>query len=108
MMAGQLETQLEGAQQNHRNMMAVMKNMPSYLEQRGLSEWESDYRKAIGPNENELSINYRAIDLVYELAGLNLFGSFQPSETKALYRHVVSELDKLGFQVSEDMDVEQW
>ena len=107
-LAGQLELQIEDVQENHKNMIAVMKNMPSYLEQGDLSKWESDYREAIGQSEDELSINYRAIDLVYELAGLNLFGAFQASETKALYRHVVSELDKLRFKVSEDMNVEQW
>ena len=107
-LAGQLEFQLEGMQENHRNMIAVMKNMPFYLEKGSLAKWESDYRAAIGDAEDESSTSYQAIDLVYELAGLNLFGAFQVTETQSLYIEIVVQLSSMGLQVSENMDVSQW
>ena len=107
-LAGQLEFQLEGMQENHRNMIAVMKNMPFYLEKGDLADWESDYRVSIGDAENESSTSYQAIDLVYELAGLNLFGAFQVTETQSLYKNIVIQLINMGLQVSENMDVSQW
>lgn len=107
-LAGQLEFQLEGMQENHRNMIAVMKNMPFYLEKGNLAEWESAYRDSIGDAEDESSASYRAIDLVYELAGLNLFGAFQVGETQSLYKNIVVQLSNMGLQVSENMDVSRW
>ena len=107
-LADQLEFQLGGIEENHSNMIAVMKNMPLYLEKGDLAAWEADYRSAIGDSEDESSQAYKAIDLVYELAGLNLFSAFQVSETERVYKHVVSELGKLGLKVSEGMDVSQW
>jgi hypothetical protein len=107
-LASQLELQLEGMQENHCNMIAVMKNMPFYLEKGNLAEWESAYRASIGDVEDESSAPYKAIDLVYELAGLNLFGSFQVAETQSLYENVVVQLSSLGLKVSENLDVSQW
>ena len=107
-LAGQLEVQLGGMEENHRNMIVVLKDMPSYFKRGNLAAWEANYREAIGPQENESSDIYQAIDLVYELAGLNLFGAFQAAETRSLYKHIVFKLRKLGLQVSEDMDVSQW
>jgi hypothetical protein len=107
-LASQLEFQLEGMQENHRNMIAVMKNMPFYLEEGSLAKWESAYRAAIGDIEDESSTSYQAIDLVYELAGLNLFGAFQAAETQSLYKNIVVQLSNMGLQVTENMDVSQW
>ncbi|TCI04783.1 hypothetical protein EZV61_02085 [Corallincola luteus] len=107
-LASQLELQLEGMHENHRNMIAVMKNMPFYLEKGNLAEWESAYRASIGDAEDESSASYQAIDLVYELAGLNMFGSFQATETQSLYKNIVVQFSNMGLQVSENMDVSQW
>ncbi|MEQ3513512.1 hypothetical protein ABMY35_09270 [Pseudoalteromonas sp. BZB3] len=94
--------------ETHRNMIAVMKNMPFYLESGNLAGWESAYRDSIGDDKGESSASYQAIDLVYELADLNLFGSFQVSETEPLYKNIVVQLGKMGLPVSENMDVSQW
>lgn len=99
---------MEGFKKNHLNMIAVMKNMPSYLESNDLSKWESDYRKAIGDNDDETSEQFKAIELIYEIAGLNLFGEFQAQESENVYKHVISELAKLNIQVSENLDVSEW
>lgn len=107
-LAEQIELQLNGIQENHSNMITVMKEMPLYLEKGDLSAWEADYRSAIGETEDESSKAYKAIDLVYELAAINIFGLFQVSETEQLYKKVVSELKKLGLNVSENMNVSQW
>lgn len=40
-------------------MIAVMKNMPFYLEKGDLADWESDYRVSIGDAENESSTSYQ-------------------------------------------------
>lgn len=85
-----------------------MKSMPFYLEDGDLAKWESDYRKVMGDPEDESSRIYRAIDLIYELAGLNLFGEFQVSETKKLYKHVVCELRKLKIETTGGLNVSQW
>lgn len=107
-LASQLELQVDNLQENHSIMIAVMKNMPFYLEEGDLAKWESDYRRALGDSEDESSRTYKAIDLIYELAGLNLFGKFEVLETKRLYKYVVSELKKLGIESSGDLDVSQW
>lgn len=89
-------------------MITVMKSMPFYLEDGDLAKWESDYRKAMGDSEDESSQTYRAIDLIYELAGLNLFGEFQVSETEKIYKHVVCELRKLKIETTGGLNVSQW
>lgn len=107
-LADELEQQLCGLNMNHKNMLTIMKEMPSYLVIGNLARWEEDYRSAIPDDEDESSQNYKAIDLIYELAGFNLFAAFQETETKRIYNFVVSELAKSKITVSGDLDVSQW
>ena len=82
--------------------------MPEYLERANLANWERDYRDSIHPNEDESSHNYQIIDLLYELASFNLFGSYQPKETRDLYRNVASQLSDKGLEITNNLNVEEW
>ena len=107
-MASELESQLAELKPNHRRMLSEMKKMPSYLRKGNLSEWEADYRNAIGEEEDEESFNYRAIDLLYELAGLNLFRAYNVAETVRMYSWVVEKLQQQGIKVTENLDVSEY
>jgi len=85
-----------------------MKEMPKYLEQGNLASWEKDYKTAISEREDEQSINYKAIDLLYEIAGLNLFGEFQVEDTIKIYSHAVNELKKMNINITNNLNVEKW
>ena len=59
-------------------------------------------------DEDENTIQYKAIDLVYELAGLNLFGAYMEKESLRIYRFVVEELAKLNIKVPNNLNVSQF
>ena len=107
-LAEELENQLINISDSHKAMLEVMKNMPKYLEAGDLAKWEEDYRAAISNEEDELSFNCQAIDLLYELAGANLFGAFQVDDTKRIYKLIVNELENKNIKVSENLSVEKW
>lgn len=107
-MAASIEEQLDDVQQNHREMITVMKNMPVYLDRGDLATWEHDYRCAIGIHEDESSETYKAIDLIYEVAALNLFGKFQERESRKTYKRAIKELIKMGLSVPSNLDVSEW
>ncbi len=107
-LARSLEKQLGDIQSNHQDMLEVMKNMPTYLELNDMAVWEADYREAIGSMEDENSEAYKAIDLLYELAGTNLFVAFDKRETERVYKYVASELMKMHLEIPRNLDVSEW
>jgi len=107
-LASEIETQLVDLTENQRGMIAVMKEMPSYLEKGDLAAWDSDYKATISDNENESSANFMAIDLIYEIAAINLYGAFESKKTKKWYKQAVKELRKLGVDITKGLDVSQW
>ena len=107
-LASEIEAQLNELPSSHRKMISVMKKMPNYLTEGNLAKWEADYRNAISDDEDEKSTSYKAIDLVYEIAAINLFGEYQKIETKKIYHVVVQKLKKLGLTVSHDLVVDEW
>ncbi|PKG80619.1 hypothetical protein CXF85_21060 [Colwellia sp. 75C3] len=107
-LATELETQLDGCTSSQQSMLKVMVDMPKYLAKNDLALWEADYRSSISEDEDEKSLEYKAIDILYELAGLNLFGKFQVSVSKQVYSSVVANLERLGIQVTSDLDVSRW
>ncbi len=107
-LASEVEGQLTDISESHRNLLSVMKEMPRYLSDSNLAEWEADYRNAISIDENEESNNYRAIDLIYEIAALNLFGEFEAEKTKEIYHMAISELRKMNINVTSNLSVDKW
>ena len=85
-----------------------MRKMPEYLAKNNLADWESDYRSAMSLNEDENNANFKAIDLVYELASFNLFADFQEMKTKKIYNFVIRELANIEIEISNDLDVSKW
>jgi hypothetical protein len=107
-LATEIEIQLDGCTNNQQSMLKLMIEMPKYLAINNLALWEADYRSSISEDEDEISIEYKAIDILYELAGLNLFGEFQVSLSNQVYSSVVANLDRLGIQVTSGLDVSRW
>ncbi|WP_446530233.1 hypothetical protein [Photobacterium swingsii] len=82
--------------------------MPSYYEAGDLARWDSDYHCSMGEFEDESNFNFQIITLIYELAGLNLFGTYNPKESVRVYRLIVKELNRRGISVTGGMDVSAW
>jgi hypothetical protein len=106
-LAKEIESQLNNLSDSERRMLEVMKNMPSYLNSGNLSQWEADYRASMN-DEDEERMNFRIIELLYELPGLNLFGALDAKKTKSIYSFIVQELTNNGIKVSEGLDVHEW
>jgi len=107
-LAEDVEKQLVGLSESHRKILSIMKDMPSYFEDRNLADWESDYRAAIDVDEPENCHNWKAIDLIYDLAGFNLFSAFEIEETIKIYKKIVNELASLNIVVPKNLDVGKW
>jgi hypothetical protein len=107
-LASEVEDQLVNLNQSHLRMISIMKKMPAYLANGELASWEADYRSSISPGEDENANNFKSIELLYELAGLNLFSEFQKSETNRIYTFVVKELSKMNIRVSSNLNVSTW
>lgn len=107
-LAKKLHSQFGDLEQNHQNMLDVMTRMPEYLAENDLAKWEADYREAITVVADESSEDYQTIDMLYELASLNLFGAFDPIKTKEVYSWLLAQLDKKGFKTTGGFDVSKW
>ncbi len=107
-LAKELRSQLCNLDQEHLNMLNVMEKMPEYLARNDLAEWEAEYRKATPIDVDETCENYQIIDMLYELAGFNLFGLFQQDKTKEIYSWLVSQLKNRGIKVKGGLDVSTW
>jgi hypothetical protein len=106
-LAKEIQSQLNDLSVSERKMLKVMERMPSYLESGDLSQWESDYRASIN-DEDEGRMNFKLIELLYELPGLNLFGAFDAQKSESTYNFIVQELTNSGIKVSKDLNVHEW
>ena len=107
-LASEVETQLINLSESHQKMLSVLKELPKFVELRNLSKWDEHYKKSIPDDEDETSINYKIIDLLYELAATNLYGAFQKSETQRIYKLILSELKRQNIKVTKYSSLEKW
>ena len=107
-LALEVESQLQSLVKSHENILYVMKEMPSYLQEGNLNAWEASYRNAIDDNETEGDLNWRAIELIYDLAGFNLYGAFDKKQTKKIYKKIQKEFRSLGISIPDNLEVDKW
>lgn len=103
----EIENQLIDITTAQLNMISVIKNAPYYLENNNLSQFDSDYRKAMNAKE-ENEYNFQIIELIYELPALNLYGVFQKKETEKLYKLIFTQLEEKQIIISKNLPMQDW
>src|SRR5207245_11511689 len=83
-------------------LLYVLRGMPLYRDVNRLDLWEYAYNQ-VAPDEAK-SITEQMIDIVFELGAENLYGAFEESITRRVYRDVLSSLAAQGIIAPEDPD----
>jgi hypothetical protein len=105
--AEDLHGQLAPLSGTHSNMLRVLKEMPRYVAENALAEWEAAYR-ASTVDADESDVVFRTIESVYELGAFNLFAAFDAIGVERYYRDLQRKLLEQGLSVRGGADVSYW
>ncbi len=107
-LALEVESQLHSLSDGQTATLRILQLIPEYLEKNNLAAWDADFKLSIDDADDEESLNFRAIEMVSELAYENMYVAFSAQDTQKAYNAIVRELGRLNISVSEDMDVSVW
>ncbi len=106
-LAEELDSQLRDLSQAEKTRLDALKNMPKYLEKMRLDLFDQDFTDGYSDEENEETKNFRAIEVLGELAFENMYVAFSKGDTMRAYKWAIKELGKLGLNVSSSLDMSE-
>jgi hypothetical protein len=106
-LADAVETELKPKLPHHRNLLEILRRMPSYRDDEKLSDWESDFLKETPEDEDESAIGQITWE-IFEFGRLNLYSAFDSAGTKEDYRWLCELLFSSGVKPPTHAGLSNW
>jgi hypothetical protein len=89
-------------------LVGVLKDLPDYVDRGLLVDWDQELRAEIAPITFSDPAAAALLQLVYDLAMLNLYGTFDEPETNNMYHTVRAAFGNAGLATPNVTTIDDW